>query len=281
VLDDVIPVLACPLCGRAIARSGGAVRCSGGGHAFDVARQGYVNLLPGDARPGTADTAEMVAARERFLAGGYYAGLAALVAERAAAAWAPGGGCVVDAGAGTGYLLARVLDALPGGPAGLALDLSTHAARRAARAHPRIGAVVTDTWQRFPVRDGVAGLVLNAFAPRNGPELRRVLRDDGALLVVTPAPDHLGELVAALGLLTVDARKPERLAGTLDRWFTLDGTAGYSARLRLDADTVRAVVAMGPSARHGAGPDREAALAALPDPVTVTAAVTVSAYRPK
>lgn len=280
MLDDVIPVLACPLCGRAMARSGGAVRCSGGGHAFDVARQGYVNLLPGGARPGTADTAAMVEARERFLAGGHYAGLAALVAERAAAVWA-GGGCVVDAGAGTGYLLAHVLDALPGGPAGLALDLSTYAARRAARAHRRIGAVVADTWRPYPVRDGVAGLVLNAFAPRNGPELRRVLRDDGALLVVTPAPDHLGELVSRLGLLTVDARKPERLAGTLDRWFALDGAADYTATLRLDRPAVRAVVDMGPSARHGGGPDREAALAALPDPVTVTVAVTVSAYRPK
>jgi 23S rRNA (guanine745-N1)-methyltransferase len=276
VLDDVIPVLACPLCGRAMARSGGSVRCEGG-HAFDVARQGYVNLQPGGARPGTADTAEMVEARERFLAAGHYADLAALVAERAAAAW-PGGGCVVDAGAGTGYLLSHLLDALPGPPAGLALDLSTYAARRAARAHPRIGAVVTDTWQRFPVRDRAAGLVLNAFAPRNGPELRRILRDDGALLVATPTPDHLTELVSRLDLLTVDARKPERLAGTLNPWFTLDATTRYTTTLRLTAEAVRAAVTMGPSARHGID---EAALAALPSPLPVTVSVTISTYHPR
>ena len=35
----------CPLCGAALTREGPAARC-GNGHSFDVARQGYVHLLP-------------------------------------------------------------------------------------------------------------------------------------------------------------------------------------------------------------------------------------------
>ncbi len=89
----------------------------------------------------------------------------------------------------------------------------------AARAHRRIGAVGCDAWRPLPVADAAAGLVLNVFAPRDGAELRRILRPDGALLLVTPAADHLAELIGPLGLLSVDERKPERLADKLGPYF--------------------------------------------------------------
>ncbi len=76
-------LLRCPLCrGGLSATPGDSLRCPVG-HSFDVARQGYVNLLPGDARPGTADTAEMVAARESFLASGHFAGLRGFICDAA------------------------------------------------------------------------------------------------------------------------------------------------------------------------------------------------------
>lgn len=68
MLDDVLPLLRCPVCAAALHRAGPAVRCPAG-HSFDVARSGYVSLLPGGA--GTADTAQMVAARDRFLSAGH------------------------------------------------------------------------------------------------------------------------------------------------------------------------------------------------------------------
>ena len=70
--------------------------------------------------------------------------------------------------------------------AGLALDISKYAMHAAAGAHPRIGAVRCDAWRRLPVAEEVADLVLNVFAPRDGAELRRILRPSGSLLVVTP-----------------------------------------------------------------------------------------------
>jgi 23S rRNA (guanine745-N1)-methyltransferase len=273
---DVVALLACPHCGGSLALEGRTVRC-GNGHAFDVARQGYVNLLPGDARTGTADTSEMLAARDRFFEAGHFGALSAAVAAAAAAATPPAG-CVLDLGAGTGHHLAAVLDALPG-RAGLALDLSKHAARRAARAHPRADAAVADAWSRLPVRDGVAGLVLSVFAPRDGAELARVLAPDGSAIVVTPTPDHLRELVDALGLLTVDEHKPRRLARALEGHLVLEAAEIHRHPLTLDHDGVAALVAMGPSAHHVDADRVRDDIAALPSPVRTSVAVRVARYR--
>ena len=276
MLADVAALLVCPHCGGPLALHGGTVRC-GDGHAFDVARQGYVNLLPGDAHTGTADTATMVAARDAFLDAGHFAPLSAAVAAAATAA-APPAGCVLDLGAGTGHHLAAVLDALPG-RVGLALDLSKHAARRAAQAHPRIGAAVTDAWSRLPVRDGVAALVLSVFAPRDGGEMARALAPGGAAIVVTPTPDHLRDLVDVLGLLTVDEHKPQRLARALEGHLVLEAADAHRHRLALDHDAVAALVAMGPSGHH-VDPDRvRDHIAALPLPVRTTVDVRIARYR--
>ena len=263
MLDDVLPLLCCPVCGQALDRQGAAVRCPDG-HSFDVARQGYLSLLPGGA--GTADSAEMVAARDRFLSAGHYDAVADAVAAAVRA------GPVVDVGAGTGHHLARVL-AVHDGP-GLALDLSKHAARRAARAHPRVGSVVADAWRPLPVRDAVAGAVLSVFAPRGPDEAARVLAPGGRLVVVTPTGRHLAELVGPLGLVTVDPDKDSRLERRL-AGFRLLAEEPVEQTLLLDAAAVRDAVAMGPSARHVDS-------AALPDLAgEVTLSVRVAAYAPR
>jgi 23S rRNA (guanine745-N1)-methyltransferase len=280
MLDDVIGFLACPQCGAGLARAGDALRCPAG-HSFDIARQGYVSLLPPGERAPAGDSAPMVAARADFLAAGHYAGLARDLAAAARAALTGTGvpGCVLDVGAGPGYYLAAVLDARPG-RAGLALDVSKYALRRAARAHPRIGAAAADAWRRLPVADGAAAVVLDVFAPRNGAELRRVLHPAGRLLVVTPNPGHLAELAGPLGLLSVDPRKDERLAGTLGPYFTRAEQRPHEAVLRLDHAGVAAVAGMGPSARHADPGALAARIGDLPAVVPVTLSVTLSVFRP-
>jgi 23S rRNA (guanine745-N1)-methyltransferase len=281
LLQDIEPYLACPHCAQALTRHERSLRCPAG-HSFDLAKQGYVSLLAGDAHTGTGDTAEMVAARADFLAAGHYRPIADALAEAASAApAAPAvapGGLVADLGAGTGHYLAHVLDALPG-RVGAALDISKYALRRAAKAHPRIGAVVCDAWRPLPLRDASADLMLNVFAPRNGPEIRRVLRPGGTLLLVSPTARHLRELVAALGLLSVDEDKQRRIDEKLGPHLTPVEQREVEFTLRLAPQDVRTVVGMGPSAWH-TDPDRlAAALAGLPDPVEVTASVTVAGYR--
>ncbi|MDH6705615.1 23S rRNA (guanine745-N1)-methyltransferase [Kitasatospora sp. MAA19] len=275
MLQDIEHYLACPLCAQDLTRHERALRCPAG-HSFDLAKQGYVSLLAGDAHTGTGDTAEMVAARADFLAAGHYRPIVDALAEAAAAADPEG--LVADLGAGTGHYLAHVLDALPG-RVGAALDISKYALRRAAKAHPRIGAVVCDAWRPLPLRDASAGLMLNVFAPRNGPEIRRVLRPGATLLLVSPTARHLRELVDALGLLSVDEEKQRRIDEKLGPYLTPARQRQVEFTLRLGPEDVRTVVGMGPSAWH-TDPDRlAAALADLPDPVEVTASVTVAAYR--
>jgi 23S rRNA (guanine745-N1)-methyltransferase len=276
LLTDVLAYLCCPHCDRPLAAEGRTLRCALG-HSVDLARQGYADLAAGPLRHG--DPAGMVAARETFLASGAYD----FVGDALAAAAGGRAGLVVDVGGGTGYHLARVLDALPGA-VGLVVDAAKPALRRAARAHPRAAAVRADAWRRLPLAGGSAAVLLDVFAPRNGPEFHRVLAPGGVLLVATPAPDHLVELheltSTGVRLLQIDPEKPDRVAATLTPLFRPLEETVHTHRRWLTHPLVRALVLMGPSAAHTDPAALASAVAALPDPLPVTAAVRVTTYAP-
>lgn len=257
------------------------LRCAAG-HSFDIARQGYVSLFSGGGRTGEADTPDMVEARDAFLRAGHYRPLSEALSEEARATVAspddPGAhACVVDVGAGTGNHLAGVLDALPG-HLGLALDASPAALRRAARAHPRASAIGVDVWKPLPLRDDIAAVVLSVFAPRNPDEMARVLDPGGALIAVTPTLRHLFELVGPLGLLSVPDDKEDRLDAQLGLRFTLRQRRRIEHAMFLTAAEAAQIVRMGPSAWHVDESELARRLTALPDPLTVTASMTLSSY---
>ena len=274
--EHAVALLACPVCAAPLAPLPGdsGLRCPAG-HSFDRARQGQVALLPPGRRPPSGDSAEMVADRAAFLGAGHLAGVTAALSTAVLADGAPR--ALLDLGGGTGHHLAALLDAVPEA-VGVVLDSSRYAARRAARAHPRALAVVGDAWQRLPVREGAADRVLVVFAPRNGPEIARVLRPGGRLVVVTPGPDHLAELVGPLGLLRVDPDKQARLAATLEPHLRPVAAAAHREVLSLRRDDVLTVVGMGPHARHLARDQLRTAVAALPEPIRVTVSVDVTTW---
>lgn len=271
-----VAVLACPVCGLGLAADPSGLRCPAG-HAFDRARQGHVTLLPPGGSPHPGDSAAMVGDRADFLAAGHYAGITAALA--AAALAGPPPATLLDLGGGTGAHLAGLLERAPHA-VGVVLDASRYAARRAARAHPRMLAVVADSWSRWPVRDAAVDRVLVVFAPRNGAETARVLAPGGRLVVVTPAADHLAELVGPLGLLSVDPAKADRLAATLEPHLHPAGTTGHREVLQLDHAAVRTLVGMGPHARHLAAAELAGRVAELPGSVRVTVAVDLSTWTP-
>jgi 23S rRNA (guanine745-N1)-methyltransferase len=265
----IVARLRCPVCAASLAvtehakehASGRALRCPSG-HSFDIARQGYADLAVGRvSHPG--DTGEMIAARARVQSAGHFDFLTSALVDAAAPSTL---GLIVDVGAGTAGHLAALLERRPGA-VGLAVDVSKAALRRAARAHPRIGAVRADAWRGLPVADGAAACVLNVFAPRHGAEFARILAPTGRLIVVTPAPDHLRELGLMLG---IDPRKDERLAATLAPWFVREDEREVRTTLRLSDADAAAVAAMGPNAFHSGKPVRGG---------TVTAAVRLSVWR--
>ena len=274
--ERVASALACPVCGRALSRDPRGLTCSAR-HGFNVAREGYAGLLTGATPPGTGDSKEMVADRLRFQAAGHYDHIGRALAEALTGVGADP--LIVDVGGGTGHYLAQVLEATPGA-VGLTTDVSKFAARKAARVHPRAGAVTADSWRVLPLADGVADVLLNVFAPRNAAEFHRVLAPTGTLLVVTPETDHLTELRSALGLLEVDPRKDERLAHSLHAHFAPVQARSVRFDLDLPHPDALTVVGMGPSARHITPEDLAERVSALPDPVRVTASIRLGAYRP-
>lgn len=241
-LDSVVGWLGCPVCGAGLVVAGRSLICPDR-HTFDVARQGYVNLL-GRSAPANADTADMVAARDRFLSKGHYDPI-----TDAVAAAVPNARRILEVGAGTGHHLARVLDQHPEAR-GLAADISVPACRRAARAHPRMAAVVSDTWAGLPLQGGAVDAVLCLFAPRNPAEFARVLTDGGVVVVVVPRPDHLKELREAHGLLDVGEDKMDSLVRSARGHLELVSSTDVSHGLDLTAAEATDLVAMGPNAFH-------------------------------
>ena len=241
-LEAVACWLVCPVCGEAMSLTQRSLVCPAR-HTFDVARQGYVNLL-GRAAPANADTADMAAARDRFLSAGHYAPITA-----ALSAAVPDARRILEVGAGTGHHLAQVLENHPGAT-GLAADISVPASRRAARAHPRMAAVVADTWAPLPLADSSVDAVLCVFAPRNPSEFARVLRPGGVVVVVVPRPDHLRELREAHSLMDVGEDKVEGLVRSARGHLELVSTREVSHDLDLTAQEATDLVAMGPNAFH-------------------------------
>jgi 23S rRNA (guanine745-N1)-methyltransferase len=274
--DPHVRLLCCPVCGGGFGAPGGpdapgapevAVRTltCGQGHAFDVARAGYVNLGPGGSRTtGTGDTPEMLAARRRFLDRNRFAPLSGIVNRLVAQALPPPGAagdvatCVVEVGTGTGHHLATLRSSLTSarGPKALpscwfGIDVSKAACRLASRTHPTARFVVADVKRGLPLRSGCAAAVLDVFAPRDPEEFRRILHPEGLVLVVIPAPDHLHELVRDFGLLHVHPGKEDALlAGFARRGLHLAHREKLRFTMDLGPEDAADLVAMGPSAHH-------------------------------
>src|SRR5260370_40764489 len=96
-----------------------------------------------------------------FLGAGHFDPLA----RRLSALVPAGSACVLDAGAGTGPHLRAVLTDVPAAT-GIALDISKVALRRAASAHPRIGAAGWGLLPPLPLRSRSMPASSNVCAPR-------------------------------------------------------------------------------------------------------------------
>ena len=179
--------LLCPICGEILDRIEKQYRC-GNGHSFDLARQGYVNLLPVQQKrslnPG--DTREQVLGRRAFLETGCYEPISNALNETAKALGASGP--ILDVGCGEGYYSARLADALGAELTGL--DISKEAVRCAAAKY-KGPQWLCGTAAHLPVESGSAGVVTSLFALTMAEEFKRVLRPDGLFFQVLAAEDHL------------------------------------------------------------------------------------------
>ena len=177
----------CPICSAALRREDRRFLCPNR-HSFDIARQGYVNLLPVQQKhslnPG--DTRAQVLSRRSFLESGAYKPIVDAVVEAALRHF--GGGGVLDVGCGEGYYAVQVARALGTELAGL--DISKEAVRCAAakyKGHDWL----CGTAAHLPVADGSVGVLMSMFALTMPGEFRRVLGQQGVFIQVLAAQDHL------------------------------------------------------------------------------------------
>ena len=179
--------LICPLCGERLEKTDRSYVCSRN-HSFDIARQGYVNLLPVQQKhsrlPG--DTREQVRSRRAFLEAGYYAPICEALIRMAENRGAEG--ALLDVGCGEGYYSTRLARALELPLTGL--DISKEAVRCAAAKYKNARWLCA-TVAHIPVEDGGAGVLTSLFAVTLPEEFHRVLRPGGLFLQVLAAEDHL------------------------------------------------------------------------------------------
>jgi 23S rRNA (guanine745-N1)-methyltransferase len=244
-------LLRCPICRLDLAPAAGSLVC-GNRHSFDLARDGYVNLLDGRRRSLIAggDSAEQLGHRAAFLEAGHFNPVASAIVSHVAHATLAPDWRVIDAGCGTGHHLAGVAAALRTPLIGLGVDIARTAAQRAARRWRELAFAVADVWAEWPVQDEAADLVLSIFAPKNFAEMSRVLRSGGWLALAYPGPNHLAELVDHFGLMQQHAGKTRRYAEAMERWVGPSTAVRLVHRLTLDRESIRHAVLMGPNARH-------------------------------
>ena len=187
------PCYLCPLCCTSLQLnlSAKSYVCENN-HHFDLAREGYLNLLPvqhkHSAEPG--DNKQMMQARREFLEAGYYAPMAKAVAMMIDAKQPA---YLLDLGCGEGYY-SRIAEAFcTNAMEQHGIDIAKFAVRAAAQKQSK-GRFIVASANRLPYVAQYFDFVLRVFAPSNDDELKRVLKPSGFLLTVTPGPRHLWQL---------------------------------------------------------------------------------------
>lgn len=244
----------CPLCRQPLQREPKTWRCASG-HSFDVAREGYVNLLPVQHKnsrdPG--DDPQMVMARREFLQAGHYQPLRDALLALAAPLRSQS---LLDIGCGEGYYtgaLATVSAQITG------LDIARPAIRVAAKRYPGVTWLVSSGAQ-MPIADGSVDLVCNIFTQLHLAEMYRVLSPGGHLLVVTPAAGHLNSLREAL-FGEVRPYDADKFLASLETRFELVSRQEVQFPLSLAQPALGHLLGMTPYAWK-AKPERRAALEA-------------------
>jgi 23S rRNA (guanine745-N1)-methyltransferase len=223
-------LLLCPVrdCHLLLARTEKRLACPRG-HSFDIARSGYANLLqPQDKRskqPG--DTAAAVAGRRRLHDRGVTEPLLRAIAELLSLSPQD---VVLDAGCGDGFYLGTL--AREAGFDAYGVDISIPAIDLAARRYPSCEWIVANADRFLPYAGGSFSVLQSITARMNAQEFRRVLKDDGRMLVALPAPDDLMELRGA------GRDRTERTVETFAPDFCLTERRRVSTVAALDAAAV-------------------------------------------
>jgi 23S rRNA (guanine745-N1)-methyltransferase len=279
-----VSALACPVCGLELSVRAADAICPNR-HAFDRARSGYLNLLLSNkkqsAEPG--DSVAMLQSRRAFLQAGFYDPMAEAVTTAVADVLrGRGDSRVADLGCGEGFFTARVKRTLSApdapAPAIYGLDVSRPGIRMATALDRTITWIV-GSLHRSPFLPQSLDVAVSVFAPIDPADARRILRDDGALVTVTPGPDHLDALrIIIYSSVKPHPQVPAVMAG--DTLFDLSTSTRVRYPIALEsAADITHLLAMTPYAWH-IKRDAKAHIATLTR-LELTVDVYVSVFRPR
>lgn len=272
--------LNCPICAQPLlCDSSHRTWCCDNGHSFDVAKQGYVNLLPVQNKrskdPG--DSKAMVQARAEFLRAKYYQPLADKVAQVVLNGKPQ---TVLDAGCGEGYYLRELLaeaDLRQQPLRCVGLDISKwavqFAAKQAAAAHATCTWLVASNSQ-IPLPTNSVDTLLCLFGFPVSAEFNRVLKPSGRLIMVDPASSHLLELKQII-YPQVNS-KPEQLPVPADTWQLTDEQRLTFTLELTEREHIQQLLTMTPHLYRASSEGR--ARAAALEHITVTADMWVRTF---
>ncbi len=236
-----MPAFICPLCQSPLLAQAPSWRCENG-HSFDVAREGYVNLLPVQHKKSKSpgDTPDSVQARRAFLQAGHYQPLRDAVTDllRPLAALT-----LLDLGCGEGYYTSALHEVVP---EVTGLDIAKPAIQLAARRFKGITWLV-GSGSLLPLAAQSQDVVSSLFSPLPVAEMARVLRPGGHVLVVTPAPEHLWTVREGL-FGEVRAHEPDKFLKDFAEGFELVGRELVRYPLTLTQQALKDLLAMTPYA---------------------------------
>ena len=191
----------CPVCREGLSVDGRSLKCINR-HSYDIAKEGYVNLLLANQKrsqePG--DNQKMVAHRRQFFATGLYEPLSDKINRIVTSFLAEQRGessfDLLDSGCGEGYFLHRLNAILSAGSLPYTLwgaDISKFAVKVAARRDKSVKWAVASSYD-LPILPDSVDFILNSMAPFSHEEFARILKRNGRVLIVTPGPEHLFSL---------------------------------------------------------------------------------------
>lgn len=187
-------ILSCPVCGAPLAEKEKNLLCDKG-HSFDIAKEGYVNLLLG-AKGQHGDNRLMLDGRRRFLENGYYRELRLAVFEEIQKR-AKAGCTLLDVGCGEGYYTAAMANAIEAYDGTLyGFDVSRDAVRLAAKR--KCGRFFVGSAYKMPVRENSIDILTLLFSPFCREEILRVLKKNGIFIMAIPGRMHLYGLKEAV-----------------------------------------------------------------------------------
>ena len=255
--------LACPIDGKKLEPIDKQFVCENG-HSFDIARQGYVNLLPvqhkRSKQPG--DSKAMVIARASFLNSGVYQAIAERLTEVVSALIINDNDyCLLDAGCGEAYYFDYLLKQLSvvGGSNRLSfigLDISKDAILQAAKRNKQTSWIVGSNRQP-PVIAASVDIIICMFGFFCGEGFYKALKPGGKIIMVDPGEDHLKELRE---IIYPEIKKPASSAQVDNTGFSLVDSERLKFKLKLSSnEQINNLLLMTPHFYRASKAGREAA----------------------